>query len=207
MKGDFINYSFGDLPIRLYTPDTNELKNAWNSGSLTHFPYWGKCWPAALGLAEFITQYPSLIRDKEVVELAAGLGLPSMVAALYAKKVISSDYLPDPLAYINKSAKENSILNIETCIINWQQLPTDLHADVVLLSDVNYDPDAFNALDQLLSFFLKQGTLIILSTPQRIMAKSFVEKWQSFQVLQEEFVYDEVRVSVWVLKSVLPSSG
>ncbi len=207
MKGDFISYSFGDLRFRLYTPDTNELKNAWNSGSLTHFPYWGKCWPAALGLAEFITQHSSLIQDKEIVELAAGLGLPSLVAALYAKKVISSDYLAEPLSYINKSAEENNILNIETRIINWQQLPTDLKADVVLLSDVNYDATAFDALDQLLSFFLKQDTLIILSTPQRIIAKSFVEKWQAFQMMQEEFLYDDVRVSVWVLKSVLPSSG
>lgn len=207
MKGDFINYSFGDLEFRLCTPDTDELKKAWNSGSLTHFPYWGKCWPAALGLAEFLTRHPSLIQNKEVVELAAGLGLPSLVAARYAKKIISSDYLPDPLAFINSSAKENGIANIETHIINWQQIPTDLHADVVLLSDVNYDPDAFEALDRLLSFFLKQHALILLSTPQRIMAKSFVEKWQAFQIMQEEFVYDEVRVSVWVLKSVLPSSG
>lgn len=204
MKGDFINYSFGDLEFRLCTPDTDELKKAWNSGSLTHFPYWGKCWPAALGLAEFLTRHPSLIQNKEVVELAAGLGLPSLVAARYAKKIISSDYLPEPLVYINRSAAKNGIHNIETRIINWEHIPQDLTTDIVLLSDVNYEPGSFDSLDKVIDIFLGKGCCIILSTPQRIMAKSFVEKWQAFRVLQEEFVYDEVRVSVWVLKSERP---
>lgn len=95
------------------------------------------------------------------------------------------------------SATENGISNIETKIINWHHIPHDLLTDVVLLSDVNYDPASFEALDRLLSFFLEQGTFIILSTPQRIMARPFIEKWMPFQIMQEEFVLeDDVRVSV-----------
>lgn len=132
-----------------------------------------------------------------MLELAAGLGLPSLVAARFAKQVICSDYLPEPLSFVKMSATENGISNIETKIINWHHIPHDLLADVVLLSDVNYDPASFEALDRLLSFFLEQGTFIILSTPQRIMAKPFIEKWMPFQIMQEEFVLeDDVRVSV-----------
>lgn len=138
-----------------------------------------------------------------MLELAAGLGLPSLVAARYAKQVICSDYLPEPLSFVQMSATENGIRNIETRIINWHHIPADLLTDIVLLSDVNYDPASFDALDQLLSFFLEQDSLIILSTPQRIMAKPFIEKWMPFITIQEEFILeDEVRVSVLGLRGV-----
>ncbi len=176
-------------------------------GNFSDFPYWGKCWPAASALSAFLAKNTSLIQDKTVIEFAAGLGLPSLVAATYARNIICSDYLSEPLSFVNRSAAANGISNIETRIINWQDLPAELKAEVVLLSDVNYDPAAFDALDRLVSFFLKQGALIILGTPQRIMAKSFVEKWQPFQAMQEEFVYDDVRLSVMVLMSERPEVG
>jgi predicted nicotinamide N-methyase len=189
-------YQYPSCTVKLISPDPEILRQDWQEGRLNHFPYWGKCWPAAMGLAEFITNNPSIVQDKQVLELAAGLGLPSLVTGGFAKKVMASDYLPEPLAYINKSADANGINNIETSIINWHHIPTDLSADIVLLSDVNYEPASFDALDRLIAFFLEQGTTIILSTPQRIMAKSFVEKWMPFRIIQEEFVCEDVRVSV-----------
>lgn len=201
LKGSFISYSFAANSYQLYTPDTTDLQQAWKNGSLKDFPYWGKCWPAAIALSEFMVKNTALVRDKQVLELAAGLGLPSLVAAKWAKNVITSDYLNEPLSFVKLSATENGISNIETRIINWHHIPPDLFAEVVLLSDVNYDPASFEALDQLISFFLEQDTLIILSTPQRIMAKPFIEKWMPFQIMQDEFVLeDDVRVTVFVLK-------
>ncbi|MFW2475509.1 MAG: class I SAM-dependent methyltransferase [Sediminibacterium sp.] len=194
-------YHFPPLNIKLILPDPALLQKTWEEKQLKDFPYWGKCWPSAIALSAFIAKTPSLIQDKIVLELAAGLALPSLVAANFAKKVITSDYLPEPLDFVNASIRENNISNIETRIINWQHIPDDLSADVLLLSDINYDPHAFEMLDQLLTYFLEKDTLIILSTPQRIMAKSFIDKWLSFQVIQEEFV-DElgVRVTVFLLK-------
>lgn len=203
LKGHFTTYSFADTQYQLYSPDTEDLQNEWNNGTLKNFPYWGKCWPAAVALSAFMVKNTALIQDKQVLELAAGLGLPSLVAASYAKKITCSDYLPEPLSFVEISATENGICNIETRIINWHNIPKDLLADVVLLSDVNYDPESFDALDQLFSFFLELGTSIILSTPQRIMAKSFIEKWLPFAILQEAYMMEEeVMVTVLVLKKL-----
>jgi len=155
-------------------------------------------------LSDFIANNPTLIRNKQVLELAAGLGLPSLVAAGLAKNVITSDYLNDPLVFVNMSATENGISNIETSIINWHHIPSDLSADIVLLSDINYDPASFEALDRLIAHLLERGTMILLSTPQRIIAKTFIEKWLPFQIVQKEFIIteekEEVRVTVFVLK-------
>lgn len=194
-------YHFPPLVIKLILPDPASLQKAWEEKQLKDFPFWGKCWPAAIALSTFITHHFKLVEDKLVLELAAGLALPSLVVANFAKKVITSDYLPEPLGFVNASIRENNISNIETRIINWQDIPGDLSADVLLLSDINYDPNSFEVLDQLLTYFLEKYTLIILSTPQRIIAKSFIDKWLPFQVMQEEFVVDEeVRVTVFVLK-------
>ena len=194
-------FSFENKEFKLWTPVSDSLQKAWENHQFIEFPYWGKCWPAAIALSAFIAKTPSLIQDKIVLELAAGLGLPSLVAAVHAKRVMTSDYLPDPLTYVNKSIAENNITNIETAIINWKDIPENLYADVLLLSDVNYNPDAFDELDKLLAHFLNLGTIIILSTPQRIMAKPFIDKWLPFQVMQEECIVEEdVRVTVFILK-------
>ena len=193
-------FSFTNKDYRLCTPLPDDLKAAWQQQQFSHFPYWGKCWPAAVVLAEFLSKNSFLVRDKLVIELASGLGLPSLVASDYAKKVVTTDFLQDPLSFVDMSVRENGISNIETKIINWHAIPKELTADVVLLSDVNYNPDDFEALDRLIDFFLQQNTLIILSTPQRIVAKTFVEKWLRFEKMQETFfLTDDLQVSVLVL--------
>jgi predicted nicotinamide N-methyase len=58
--------------------------------------------------------------------------------------------------------------------LDWNNLPEAIHPEVVILSDVNYDPTQFETLTKLIEKFIHQGCTIILSTPQRIMASSFV---------------------------------
>lgn len=189
-------YSFGEINITLVTPKQNELRKDWQENRLTHFPFWGKCWPAAEALAGFLVQHPHYVQDKKVLELAGGLGLPSLIAAQYAKEVCCSDFLPEPLQYVQASAALNGIQHLTTRLIHWQQLPKGLTADVLLLSDINYNPSDFDALNQMLQYFLDQGTLILLSTPQRIMGKSFIEKWMPYQQHHEVFGND---ISLFVL--------
>ena len=62
------------------------------------FPYWSKVWPSAEALALFILQHPEYIAGKMVVELGAGLGLPSLVAAQMAASVLCTDYEPEAVA-------------------------------------------------------------------------------------------------------------
>lgn len=191
-------YHFNNISITLALPEEEKLRIDWQEKRLSHFPFWGKCWPAAEAMASFLVAYSHLIQGKKVLELAGGLGLPSLVAANFALEVCCSDYLPEPLAYVKASAIANNITNISTAIINWQQLPENIQTDVLLLSDVNYDPADFEALDKLLQYFLERKTLILLSTPQRIMGKAFIKKWIPYQQQQETIAPD---ISLFVLKS------
>lgn len=189
-------YRFGEITIKLLLPKQQELRKEWQEQKLSHFPFWGKCWPSAEALADFLVSNPDYIKDKKVVELAAGLGLPSLVASKFAREVCCSDFLQEPLHYVRASATLNQSTNLTTSIINWQRLPKDLTADVLLLSDINYNPSDFDALNTMLQHFLDQNTLILLSTPQRIMGKSFIEKWTPYQQRHEVMGND---ISLFVL--------
>src|SRR6185312_16418389 len=85
------SYTFGDRPIQLTVPDFAGIQERYTSlnkeNNATVFPFWSKVWPAAEGLCKYLARHPNYIKDKSVLELAAGLGLPSVFASLYARQV------------------------------------------------------------------------------------------------------------------------
>jgi predicted nicotinamide N-methyase len=62
---------------------------------------------------------------------------------------------------------------------------------VIILSDVNYDPTQFETLTKLIEKFIHQGSTVILSTPQRIMASPFVQKLEGYIIERHEALVDE----------------
>lgn len=176
--------------IDLFVPNAQEVQHNYfqlkQVQAQVPFPHWTKLWPAALAMSDFIHQHPELIQHKNVLELAAGLGLPSFVAARYAHTVCCSDYLEEAVTTMTASAQHLQLSNVTCRLLDWHHLPNDLTTDVLLLSDINYDPDQFEQLYQVLQRFLQQGTLILLTTPQRLMAKPFIEKLLPFCQQQHE---------------------
>lgn len=184
----------------LFVPDAKEVQAAYQKGD-SPFPYWSQVWPAAIALSEFLLHHSHFIINKKVVELAAGLGLPSIVAARYAYSVISSDYLPEAVEVIELSAQHNHCKNLRVALFNWHSLPQDIEADVLLLSDINYNPDVFTAQHELINYFLQKGATIILSTPQRLIGKEFIAPLLTYCRQQQEILimHDEKEVAVTVM--------
>lgn len=199
------NFSFGEIKVQLFVPDISFVKQRYEvekaKGATNGFPYWAKVWPAAIAMSSFLTEHSSFIQHKKVLELAAGLGLPSIVAASMAKEVCCSDYLQDAIDVIEQSVAVNNIHNVQCRLLNWHHLPNDLTADVLLLSDVNYEQEEFDVLYNVLQLFIKKGTTIILTTPQRLIAKSFISRLLNWVVYQQEMkVDDSTYISALVLK-------
>jgi predicted nicotinamide N-methyase len=174
----------GSIKIDMYLPDQESVRQKYETEKIrnaeTPFPFWAKIWPSAFAMAEYLLRNKDLLKGKKVLELAAGIGLPSLVAAMYAKQVCCSDYIQDAVDLANKNMLHNQKTNVECRVYNWSHLPADFSADIILLSDVNYDPMEFDQLIQVCEKFLLSGTTIILTTPGRIMAKDFIgqlHKW------------------------------
>jgi len=196
-------FFFGGHNVHVLVPAAGPVHAAYKGGKIA-FPYWSQVWPSALALSTFLVNHTTLIEGKSVLELGAGLGLPSLLAAQYAALVFCSDYEPLAVALIEESAKLNQLVNLQALQLDWRQLPEEMQTDVLLLSDVNYEASFFPQLYALLQRFLNAGTIIVLATPQRLAAKPLIERLEQDRILDEELVIPfqgaSVVVSVLVLK-------
>jgi predicted nicotinamide N-methyase len=173
----------------------------------TPFPYWAKVWPSAIALHNVLQKHPSLIRDKMVLELGAGIGLPSLLMADITKSITISDYNSEAVELLRKNIAHLQLQNVQAMQLDWNTIPENITAEVVILSDVNYDPTQFETLTKLIEKFIHQGCTIILSTPQRIMASPFVLELASYIVAEYLELVDEngvtKEISILVLSKTL----
>jgi predicted nicotinamide N-methyase len=155
------------------------------------FPYWAKVWPSAIALVKVLQKHPSLIRDKTVLELGAGIGLPSLLMANEAKTIQVSDYDSEAVELFRKNIAHLQLHNVQALQMDWNDLPENIDPEVIILSDVNYDPTQFESLTKLIQKFIHQGCTIILSTPQRIIANPFVLALSEFIIADYLAMVDE----------------
>ena len=127
-----------------------------------------------MAMAAFIRQSPQYVSGKDILELGAGLAIPSFIASRYAKKVMVSDHSEDAVWLMRKNIEELKLEHSRAEQMDWNDLPDDIRADTVLMSDVNYFPQDFDPLVKIIHKFLDAGSIIILSTPGRLAGKSFV---------------------------------
>ena len=197
-------FHFAGRSVQAYIPTIKWVQQQFEKKEAAAAPYWAQVWPAAKALCEVIAAEPELVNDKTVLELAAGLGLPSLLAAPFAKNIIASDHIEEAIYVMKQSAVHNKLINMQCRVLDWNKLDKKLHADVLLLSDINYDPKDFEQLYKVLTAFLQQGTSILLSTPQRLMAKQFMEWLLPFKkkeyIIEVKHNSEIIIVSVWILK-------
>jgi hypothetical protein len=86
-------FSFNNMSLELLAPVPVALKTNYEhllqQGYAVPFPYWAQIWPAVMALSTFLDKHHEYVFDKQVLELASGLGLPSLVAAAMSVSVTS----------------------------------------------------------------------------------------------------------------------
>ena len=177
-------FVFGDRSVRLCIPDAGIIKHIYEQEKTragdAAVPYWARIWPAAVALCQYILKNKDLIAGKNVLELAGGLGLPSLFAAGYARTVISSDVAPDAIVFQEQSVTLNRINNMTCKVIDWNSLPLLDEIDIVLLSDVNYDSTQFSQLSAAIAKILHRGIPVLIATPHRLQGRLFMDAFFPF---------------------------
>ncbi len=137
-------------------------------------PYWAELWPSGIALATVVAALD--LRGQRVVELGAGLGLPSLAAALRGADVLATDWADDAIELLRANAARNGIaLRAER--VRWDDpgpLLREAPWDVVLGADLLYE--GRNA-EQLLELLPKLGGDILLAEPGRPFAAKFLAHW------------------------------
>ncbi len=167
-----------EIGMSIYIPDPAKVKSSYEAllaiDPHTPFPFWAKLWASSYAMVRFLKANPAYTKDKKVIEMGAGIGLPSLFIANQAKEVLVTDYDKEAVELMRKNIAHLGLQNIQAEILDWNASTKALAADTLLLSDVNYAPEQFGALENLINKYLAQGTQLIIATPQRIMGANFV---------------------------------
>lgn len=201
-------HKLADVPegLMLYVPDPEQVKPTYEkllaNDTSTAFPFWAKIWPAARAMASFLKVTPRWVLNKQVLELGAGIGLPSFFVAPLASGVIISDYAPEAVALAQRNIEYLRLDHVQAMCLDWNHFPDDITCETIILSDINYAPDQFESLLALIRKFLEQGATILLSTPQRITASPFITALESYvrssvlEIVTEQDRLVEIRIVV-----------
>lgn len=196
---------FNNHRIEIFIPDSTLVKDDYKKGFADFtFPYWAKLWPSAIGLCQFLQNNLQYIKNKKVLELAAGLGLPGIFCATHASQVCISDIEPQAVALVQQSVLHNKLSNVTCQVIDWNNLKEVAIPNTLLLSDINYEPAQFEKLLSVIRYFLSNHCTLILSTPQRLMAKDFINQLLPYCKKQATTTADldgqQTDISIFVLK-------
>lgn len=136
-------------------------------------PYFGILWPSAEALSQYLADNPSLVKNKTVLELGCGLGLPSLVATHLGGKVLATDFHPDVEEYFLRNCRHSSII-CDYERLNWREASFERKTfDVVMGSDVLYESKHPKEVALGLLRFLKPGGVVILTDPGRAYLQQF----------------------------------
>lgn len=164
----------------LYVPDPALIQSTYQKlaaeNTATIFPYWAKVWASAHAMTRFLQEEPSFVQNKRVLEIGAGIGIPSFSIASLTKKIIISDHVPDAVALLQKNIDYLALNNAQAACIDWNTISENITVDTILLSDTNYEPSAHNHLILLIDKFINKGSSIILATPNRLASNPFIER-------------------------------
>ena len=123
----------------LRPPNADELIDEDAFDDDEFLPYWAELWASGVALAEVVSTLD--LRGARVLELGAGLGLPSLAAALGGAKVLATDWAEDAVALLRANAKRNSI-RLRVKRVRWDEpepLLREAPWELVLGADLLYE--------------------------------------------------------------------
>ncbi|KAF9382026.1 hypothetical protein CPC16_009562 [Podila verticillata] len=136
--------------------------------------------PMSFWLAEYFIAHPDLLSGKNVIDIGCGVGfLGISCAMLDAKKVVLTDGNTDVLTMAKENIGYNSVACPTTAsLLDWENFTEEqivaLDAEVLILSDLTYDPTNIVPLITVLKAILVKGVSAYMSSAIR-NPKTFVD--------------------------------
>jgi predicted nicotinamide N-methyase len=136
-------------------------------------PYWAELWASGVALAGAVGDRD--LKGARVLELGAGLGLPSLAAAIRGADVLATDWAEDAVELLRVNARRNRV-ELRAERVRWDE-PEALLAgapwDLVLGADLLYESRNAEQLSILLPLL---GADFLLADPGRPFVPGFLER-------------------------------
>jgi ETFB lysine methyltransferase len=197
-------FAHGDFRVRMLLPRAADaLIDEAEFEADERLPYWADLWPSAQILAGEVRTMR--LAGQRVLELGCGMGLVAVAAALAGGDVTATDYYEDAILFAKLNVAEATGTTIATRMVDWTNMPTDLGKfDVVLASDVLYEPRYAALVAGAIASTLARGGEAIVADPGRIALPSFREECTALGLTTEgdprPYAEGEIRQTVTLWK-------
>jgi predicted nicotinamide N-methyase len=136
-------------------------------------PYWAEIWPSAITLSSFIADELALTGSR-VVEIGAGVGMASVVAAWKGASVLVTDYSLEALRFVRYNALKNRVA-LESQRLDWRLVQCREQFDLLFAADVLYERVNLLPIVTAIDKLLKPDGVAYLADPRRRLAEQFLE--------------------------------
>jgi predicted nicotinamide N-methyase len=138
-------------------------------------PYGVALWPAAIALAHDIAARAAALRNRRVLELGAGTGLPGIVAASLGAQVTQTDRHELALAVCKRNAERNGVPGIAHRLGDWAAWDDADRYDWIVGSDLLYAEALHPDLRRIFVANLAPGGRMLIADPFRQASIQFLE--------------------------------
>jgi predicted nicotinamide N-methyase len=136
-------------------------------------PYWAEIWPSAITLSSFIAE-ELLLEGLSVVEIGAGVGMASVVAAWKGATVLATDYSLEALRFARYNSLKNRV-TIDCQRLDWRLVQCSEQFDLLFAADALYERVNLLPIVTAIDKLLKPGGVAYIADPRRRMAEQFLE--------------------------------
>jgi len=133
---------------------------------LHDFPLWAKIWQASWVLSGYLADLPPNV-NKRLLEIGAGVGLVSIVAAAFGHQITMTEYNPDALNFARANACLNNCPDLPIKKLDWNHPRLKNQFDLIVAAEVTYNEAYIFPLIRLFKSNLKPGGEIILTSEIR----------------------------------------
>jgi len=141
---------------------------------LDDFPLWAKIWKASWVLSAYLADTP-VEPDKRFLEVGAGVGLVSIVAASFGHQITMTEYNPDALNFARDNAHLNNCSGLPIRKLDWHRPRLSGRFDMIVASEITYRKADFSSLIQLFRSYLQPRGQIILASEMRKTGKDLFD--------------------------------
>lgn len=173
--------------FRLFVPARLETLLGAVEGETDTVPYWGRLWPAAEPAARAVLGWAPWRVGSEILELGSGVGLVGLAALARGDRVLFSDVSEAALETCRINARRNGFSAPRARLLDWRE-PADLQVDVVLASDVLYDPALHEPLLETIDAALRPSGIAWIADPGRHASREFAARaaeWFDLRIRDE----------------------
>ncbi|MGD2271633.1 MAG: methyltransferase [Desulfobacterales bacterium] len=147
---------------------------------LRNFPLWSKIWLSSLILADYLARQP-VDPAKRFLEIGAGVGLVSIVAARRGHVFTLTEHDPHALDFARANAQLNKCYELDIRSLDWCAPDLEESFDYIVGSEVLYDQRVFPPLSKLFKNVLRPDGTVILAGETRKTDMAF------YKVMQPHF--------------------